>query len=70
LSDKKNGIKKNGISLCTVVDNDLAKEFHSEVVNQHGLSYGNTGKCLKEAIELWVKESKKKRLQQEKLTKK
>lgn len=62
--------KKSGISLCTIVDNDLAKEFHNEVVNQHGASYGNTGNCLKEAIKLWVDKSKKERLQKEKLAKK
>ncbi len=62
--------EKNGISLCVKVENALAKEFHTEVINQYGQSFGNTGKCLKEAIKLWVKEAKENRIQKEKLAKK
>ena len=60
MSDEK------GYSLCVKVDNDLAKEFHIEVVNQHGHSYGNTGECIKDAIKLWVEKSKKERKQKQK----
>jgi len=64
LSDEK------GYSLCVKVEEDLAKEFHIEVVNQHGQAYGNTGNCLIEAIKLWVEKAKEKRIQKEKSAKK
>ncbi len=52
--------------LCANIDMDLAREFHIEVVNQHGQSYGSTGNCIKEAIKEWVDKSKKERMEKQK----
>jgi len=54
------------ISLGVKVEQELAKEFHTEIVNKSGNTYGNTGNCVKEAIKLWIEKSKKERIQKEK----
>lgn len=56
------------ISLGVKVEEEVAKKFHIEVINQHGQAHGNMGKCIKEAIKEWTEKSKRKRLEKEKAT--
>lgn len=47
----------------------IIKELNTEVVHKFGRTYGNMSGCLEEAINLWIKKSKKERKQKEKSAK-